>query len=119
MNSIGSFTCTCPPGQARNPETNRCDDRDECEDEGVCENGRCINTPGSYICLCNPGFIQSQDKQFCIGMKAISVPLEQKNDVSLVTRWTTRSMLHQQNLQRLLFQPFARTSFQERLLLWC
>lgn len=68
VNSIGSFTCTCPPGQARNPETNRCDDRDECEEEGVCENGRCINTPGSYICLCNPGFIQSQDKQFCIGM---------------------------------------------------
>lgn len=67
VNSIGSFTCTCPPGQARNPETNRCDDRDECEEEGICENGRCINTPGSYICLCNPGFIQSQDKQFCIG----------------------------------------------------
>lgn len=67
MNSIGSFTCTCPLGQTRNPETNRCDDRDECEEEGICENGRCINTPGSYICLCNVGFIQSQDKQFCIG----------------------------------------------------
>lgn len=68
INSIGSFTCTCPAGQARNPQTNRCDDRDECEEEGICENGRCINTPGSYICLCNPGFIQSQDKQFCIGI---------------------------------------------------
>lgn len=67
VNSIGSFTCECPEGQARNLETNQCDDKDECEDEGVCENGRCVNTDGSYFCLCNPGFIQSQNQKYCIG----------------------------------------------------
>lgn len=67
VNSIGSFTCECPEGQSRNPDTNKCDDKNECEDEDVCLDGRCVNTDGSYFCLCNPGFIQSQDKKFCIG----------------------------------------------------
>lgn len=66
-NTIGSFTCECPPGQARNPNTNKCDDRDECLDENICENGVCRNTIGGYYCLCNQGFIQSQDKTYCIG----------------------------------------------------
>lgn len=68
VNSIGSFTCECPAGQSRNPQTNRCDDKNECEDENICQDGRCINTDGSYYCLCNPGFIQSQDKKYCIGI---------------------------------------------------
>lgn len=117
MNSIGSFTCTCPAGQARNPETNRCDDRDECEEEGICENGRCINTPGSYICLCNPGFIQSQDKQFCIGNVNLLVSIEILH--CICTRWKTRTLLHQQNFERVLFQPAARAAFKKGLLLWC
>lgn len=66
VNSIGSFDCECPEGQARNPDTNQCDDRDECQDEGICENGRCVNTANGYYCLCNPGFIQSQDRTYCI-----------------------------------------------------
>lgn len=67
VNSVGSFTCECPPGQTRNPATNKCDDRNECEDENVCQDGRCVNIVGGFICLCNPGFIQSQDKTYCIG----------------------------------------------------
>lgn len=67
MNSLGSFTCECPPGQTRNPATNKCDDKNECEDENVCQDGRCVNIQGGFICLCNPGFIQSQDKTYCIG----------------------------------------------------
>ncbi|KAB0800679.1 hypothetical protein PPYR_06418 [Photinus pyralis] len=66
VNTVGSFTCDCPPGQARNPGTNKCDDRDECLDEGICKDGRCVNTMGGYYCLCNPGFIQSQDRTYCI-----------------------------------------------------
>ncbi|KAJ8945202.1 hypothetical protein NQ318_013652 [Aromia moschata] len=66
VNSVGSFTCECPAGQARNPATNRCEDRNECEDENICLDGRCVNTDGGFYCLCNPGFIQSQDKTYCI-----------------------------------------------------
>ncbi|XP_043673250.1 fibrillin-2-like isoform X2 [Vespula pensylvanica] len=66
VNTQGSFTCDCPEGQARDPETNECKDRDECQEEGICADGRCVNTNGGYYCLCNPGFIQSQDRRFCI-----------------------------------------------------
>lgn len=67
LNTPGSFTCECPEGQARDPETNECKDKDECQEEGICADGRCINTNGGYYCHCNPGFIQSQDRKFCIG----------------------------------------------------
>lgn len=66
LNVPGSFTCECPEGQARDPETNGCKDRDECLDEGRCVDGRCINTEGGFYCHCNPGFIQSQDRRYCI-----------------------------------------------------
>ncbi|XP_022906889.2 fibrillin-2-like [Onthophagus taurus] len=66
VNSIGSFDCECPRGQARNVATNKCDDRDECLDAGICENGYCVNQIGGYVCVCNPGFIQSQDRTYCI-----------------------------------------------------
>lgn len=68
VNSIGSFRCDCPEGQARNPETNSCEDRDECEEDNVCDNGRCVNTDGSYYCSCNQGFIPTQDRKQCIGI---------------------------------------------------
>lgn len=67
VNTPGSFVCECPEGQARDLETNECKDRDECQEEGICADGRCINTSGGYYCHCNPGFIQSQDRKYCIG----------------------------------------------------
>ncbi|XP_076053545.1 fibrillin-2-like, partial [Oratosquilla oratoria] len=66
VNSVGSFSCECPEGQTRSPDTNACEDKDECAEEEVCKNGRCNNTPGGYTCSCNPGFIPSQDRRSCI-----------------------------------------------------
>lgn len=66
INSIGSFSCECPPGQRRHRVTNNCEDIDECEDPDICPNGKCVNTEGDYYCLCNPHFIPSPDKKFCI-----------------------------------------------------
>ena len=71
MNSEGSFTCQCPDGQARNVETNACEDRNECEDDGVCDNGRCVNTNGGFYCSCNRGYIPSPDRKLCIGERFI------------------------------------------------
>ena len=32
-------------------------DTDECELEQCPENANCVNTPGSFSCNCNPGFV--------------------------------------------------------------
>lgn len=39
-------------------------DINECN-EGKCLNGRCINTPGSFTCICPPGFDVSPDGTMC------------------------------------------------------
>lgn len=36
INSVGSFSCECPPGQRRHPVSNNCEDIDECEDPDIC-----------------------------------------------------------------------------------
>lgn len=41
-------------------------DVDECQIHGVCLNGRCLNTVGSYRCLCNPGYIPDPTLTICI-----------------------------------------------------
>jgi hypothetical protein len=42
-------------------------DIDECsEQQGVCSNGQCFNTPGSYRCRCNRGYRLSSSGQ-CTG----------------------------------------------------
>ena len=40
---------------------------DECEHDGMCPNGVCVNIDGSYVCRCDPGFRQSPNQQICIG----------------------------------------------------
>lgn len=42
-------------------------DIDECSQPGVCRNGRCVNTRGSFQCQCNPGFTLSKDGSYCTG----------------------------------------------------
>ena len=37
---------------------------DECEDGGsICENARCINTPGNFVCECEIGFIPADSNR--------------------------------------------------------
>lgn len=43
-------------------------DIDECRTRpGICANGRCINTRGSYRCECYEGFQPSHTQKECIG----------------------------------------------------
>lgn len=43
-------------------------DLNECRAKpGICKNGRCINTEGSYRCDCNDGFEPSSTGTECIG----------------------------------------------------
>lgn len=33
----------------------------------MCRNGRCVNTEGSFQCICNAGFELTPDGKNCIG----------------------------------------------------
>lgn len=43
-------------------------DIDECVQNGVlCKNGRCVNTEGSFQCICNAGFELTPNGKNCVG----------------------------------------------------
>ncbi|THD28221.1 Neurogenic locus notch protein 3 [Fasciola hepatica] len=53
--------CTCPPGY----EGTLCErDTDECA-QNPCDHF-CFNTPGSYLCACQPGYQLQSDKKTCV-----------------------------------------------------
>jgi hypothetical protein len=66
-------SCYCPSGYERSSSTTSC----TCIDRNECLNGaglhtctglntQCINTMGSYVCRCRPGFIRENDKESCV-----------------------------------------------------
>ncbi|XP_029440066.1 CD97 antigen-like isoform X3 [Rhinatrema bivittatum] len=66
-NTDGSYHCICLQGyqtkskaeQFKNKNETSCEDVDECKehDAAVCDlNASCLNTPGSFACLCDEGF---------------------------------------------------------------
>lgn len=97
INMNGSFKCKCNDGYVLSPTRNtcigksdsflphvdsikklisqlvECVDINECaENPRICLNGRCENTPGSYHCICQPGFTPSRDNTFCVDMDECS-----------------------------------------------
>ncbi len=43
-------------------------DINECDQSGLCLNGRCVNTEGSFRCICSTGYEISSDGRYCTGM---------------------------------------------------
>ncbi|XP_072384771.1 fibrillin-1-like [Diabrotica undecimpunctata] len=59
--------CGVRPGQIVNPITNETMEIDECElMPSMCKHGQCINTPGSFECMCNRGYIYDENSHQCI-----------------------------------------------------
>ncbi|XP_041667187.1 latent-transforming growth factor beta-binding protein 4 isoform X3 [Cheilinus undulatus] len=69
--NTGGSNSSCPAGFERANATD-CVDVDECLQPGLCENGICVNTRGSYSCVCRAGFILDASHGICISQKVIS-----------------------------------------------
>lgn len=41
-------------------------DVNECEDPANCKNGHCVDTPGSYYCICAPPWTLAMDRNSCV-----------------------------------------------------
>ncbi|KAL0972864.1 hypothetical protein UPYG_G00195680 [Umbra pygmaea] len=67
---------TCPSGFDRINGT-QCVDVNECLQPGVCDNGNCVNTRGSYSCVCRQGYILDASHGICISHKVISEDKDQ------------------------------------------
>ncbi|XP_048837128.1 latent-transforming growth factor beta-binding protein 4 isoform X49 [Brienomyrus brachyistius] len=61
----------CPKGYERINDT-QCVDINECLQPGRCQNGNCINTRGSYSCVCRQGFLLDASHRICVSEKVIS-----------------------------------------------
>lgn len=42
-------------------------DVDECSKDNVCVRGQCVNTDGSFLCLCEAGFKFNTETAYCEG----------------------------------------------------
>ncbi|XP_075234347.1 putative vitellogenin receptor yl isoform X2 [Lycorma delicatula] len=54
--------CVCKQGYRR--RNGLCEDVDECQEFGKCYQ-KCQNLPGSYNCLCDPGYALQRDRRRC------------------------------------------------------
>uniref|UniRef100_A0A3B3CJF3 Latent-transforming growth factor beta-binding protein 4 n=2 Tax=Oryzias melastigma TaxID=30732 RepID=A0A3B3CJF3_ORYME len=69
--NTGQSNSSCPAGFERVNGT-QCVDVNECLQPGLCENGICVNTRGSYSCVCRVGFILDATHGVCISHSVIS-----------------------------------------------
>lgn len=59
--------CGQRPGQIINPMTNETEEIDECVlMPTMCTHGQCMNTPGSFECQCNRGYVYDINSHQCI-----------------------------------------------------
>ncbi|KAB1267402.1 EGF-containing fibulin-like extracellular matrix protein 1 [Camelus dromedarius] len=91
INLRGSFTCQCPPGYQKRGE--QCVvsklvlfvcvldnlDIDECTIPPYCHQ-RCVNTPGSFYCQCNPGFQLAANNYTCVDINECETTNECRED---------------------------------------
>uniref|UniRef100_A0A7N9ATH0 Fibrillin 1 n=1 Tax=Mastacembelus armatus TaxID=205130 RepID=A0A7N9ATH0_9TELE len=90
INMIGSFRCECPIGFIYNDKLLICEgkvlpidenisplllDIDECQNGpmGLCRNGQCVNTVGTFLCVCHDGYELTPDGRLCADINECAV----------------------------------------------
>ncbi|XP_032389950.1 latent-transforming growth factor beta-binding protein 3 isoform X1 [Etheostoma spectabile] len=58
---VEDYGSTCPQGYKRFNSTH-CQDINECSMQGVCQNGDCLNTLGSFKCSCKAGLVFDRNR---------------------------------------------------------
>uniref|UniRef100_A0A8C4DGG1 Latent transforming growth factor beta binding protein 3 n=1 Tax=Dicentrarchus labrax TaxID=13489 RepID=A0A8C4DGG1_DICLA len=58
---VEDYGSTCPQGYKRFNSTH-CQDINECSIQGVCQNGDCLNTLGSFKCSCKAGLVLDRNR---------------------------------------------------------
>uniref|UniRef100_A0A667WRA5 Latent transforming growth factor beta binding protein 3 n=1 Tax=Myripristis murdjan TaxID=586833 RepID=A0A667WRA5_9TELE len=79
VDTAGSYYCICSPPWTLATDRNSCvtpeeqavsmvpfADVNECQDPSYCKNGRCVNTPGSFHCICNQPLTFSAALKQCV-----------------------------------------------------
>lgn len=111
---VASFTELCPdgPGYAPSLTPDLYEDINECKVfPGICENGICINTDGSYRCQCQPGFILDTTGRICVG-NANAQLLWSSFSIS-------RIILNNQLVQDSLWINCSHMHYLNHAIIWC
>ncbi len=67
-----------PQGVIKDPVTNLTREIDECALlPGICQHGTCVNTPGSFACECELGFVYDRASHQCIDRNECQVGAEE------------------------------------------
>ncbi|XP_056383427.1 latent-transforming growth factor beta-binding protein 3 isoform X2 [Hyla sarda] len=65
----GELGSDCPQGYKR-LNSSHCQDINECTMQGVCQNGECLNTHGSFRCACKHGYVFISSQMRCTQEKS-------------------------------------------------
>jgi hypothetical protein len=79
---LGEYLTLCGnrPGSIIDPMTGVSKEIDECTlMPQMCQNGICMNVPGSFKCECNRGYIYDEDAHQCIGKNYYRLPFVKGN----------------------------------------